>query len=426
MWYETLLDTLFFVIGAAHVILAPYTKVEESFNLHAVHDILMYGVGPGALGNYDHFTFPGVVPRSFIGSLVLAYASTPLLWSLGSFGLLRSKLQIQVAVRLVLSSLNALSLVFIRRAASKRFGSRTGTWFTLLSCSQFHVMFWMGRTLPNMFALFPVNIVIGLVLSTTKTTPHLTRRAIMILTATAVILRAELVGLVGPLALFALIRRRVSIGQLIIDGAVAGCLAIGATILVDSHFWHQAWMWPEFAGIWFNVYEGKSAEWGVSPRHAYFTSHLPKLLMASLPLSVVGAGVNSYVRQLMLVVLVFVGLLSQLGHKEWRFVVYVVPLVNVGAARGAAWILDRRPAWRMLRRLLALGLVGLIALNVCATAFLTYVSSANYPGGEAMTRLHEVIHKTQASIFIDDLAAQSGASLFTQECAPPYAFGLSP
>jgi alpha-1,6-mannosyltransferase len=43
------LDTLLFAVAWAHVLLAPYTKVEESFNLHAVHDVIMYGVGPLAI-----------------------------------------------------------------------------------------------------------------------------------------------------------------------------------------------------------------------------------------------------------------------------------------------------------------------------------------------------------------------------------------
>jgi hypothetical protein len=58
-------------------------------------------------------------------------------------------------VRLVLATLNAIGLCLLRRAVARRFGRPTGLFFTLITCSQFHIPFWMGRTLPNMFALFP-------------------------------------------------------------------------------------------------------------------------------------------------------------------------------------------------------------------------------------------------------------------------------
>ena len=58
-------------------------------------------------------------------------------------------------VRMVLASANAVGLIALRRGVSRRFGRPTGFMFVLLTITQFHLPFWMGRTLPNMFALLP-------------------------------------------------------------------------------------------------------------------------------------------------------------------------------------------------------------------------------------------------------------------------------
>ena len=109
------------------------------------------------------------------------------------------------------------------------------------------------------------------------------------------------------------------------------------TVSVDSYFWDE-WVWPELNSLYFNVYQGKSSEWGVSPFHTYFSTHLPKLLVSAAPLAALGFLSDSRIRTLLIPPVFFVLLISFLEHKEWRFVVYTIPLFNAAGARGLYWL----------------------------------------------------------------------------------------
>ena len=71
-----------------HLWVSPFTKVEESFNVQATHDILKNGVPSPFekypafkfMPQYDHMTFPGAVPRTFVGALILSGITQPILW----------------------------------------------------------------------------------------------------------------------------------------------------------------------------------------------------------------------------------------------------------------------------------------------------------------------------------------------------------
>ncbi|KAJ7270154.1 alpha-1,6-mannosyltransferase subunit [Mycena haematopus] len=420
------LDALILVTGWTHVLLAPYTKVEESFNLHAVHDVLMYGVSPSSLPNYDHFVFAGAVPRTFIGSVLLAWISKPAIYLASSLSLVHSKFELQIIVRLVLSSINAIGLCLIRHAVSRRFGRPTGLYYALITCSQFHVPFWMGRTLPNMFALFPVNLSAYLLIDRAPNTLRPSQRSVIVsitlLVFSAVVFRAEVAALAGALILQSIYSGHITFRRAFVVGAISSLVSIASTVSVDSYFWDEPYLWPEWHSIYFNVVEGKSADWGISPAHAYLTSHLPKLLLSALPLSLFATFSASPKRLLSLVFpsAVLVGAMSAIGHKEWRFVVYIVPMWNVIAARGMSAMVSHRKS-SLLGRVLFLGACGALLANLGLTVLLTAAGMRNYPGGEAMAILNSRAGGNgPVNAHIANLALQSGASLFTHVHAPPY------
>ncbi|KAI0034769.1 alpha-1,6-mannosyltransferase subunit [Vararia minispora EC-137] len=417
-------DLLILGVATTHVVLTPFAKVEESFNLHALHDILMYGIKPDALTSYDHFVFSGAVPRSFIGGLLVAATAMPFVRLANMANMLSSKLDLQIMLRLTLALCNAVSLCLLRRSVQRRFGRLTAVLFTLLTCTQFHLPFWMGRTIPNMFALLPANLAFWLLLGKERNAIRVpssqVSMALFLFTSAGVVLRAEVTGLLIPFALQCLAEGSIAFFDLIRTGIMSGLISIAATVAIDSYFWKEWPLWPEFTSLFFNVVEGRSAEWGVSPSYTYFTSYLPKLLLGALPLSVLGTFIDSRVRAFIIPALTYIVLISGIGHKEWRFIVYTVPLFNIAAARGARALLTMRKS-SLVGRLMFLAVLGVIGTNITYTSMATYSSMINYPGGDALVKFNDMYSsQSHVHVHISNLAAQTGASLFTQTHAPPY------
>lgn len=229
------MDWVVVCVALLHLIIAPYTKVEESFNLQACHDLLYKGVNleevrkdtytlllppyiqslchflclhflhrlihlphshPFLSRQYDHLEFPGVVPRTFVGPILvstIAYPAVAFIQLLGiskfvtqyigewkeerglpwtyysvlSFYLisfcigtadncsvrLSCNCPFTLTVRAVLALMVIVAWRQFRKQIEELLGPSVTVWFTLITASQFHFIYYLSRPLPNTFAL---------------------------------------------------------------------------------------------------------------------------------------------------------------------------------------------------------------------------------------------------------------------------------
>lgn len=119
--------------------------------------------------------------------------------------------------------------------------------------------------------------------------------------------------------------------------------------------------------------------------------------MTALPLAMFGIVLDKRLRQLALPSLCFIGLLSALGHKEWRFIIYVIPIFNVCAAKALAWLFGR-PKSSTGGKLCFAFAIGCIGLNMLATTGTMAASVENYPGGVALDRFNHIYADSQGGV----------------------------
>lgn len=390
-------------MAAIHLFACPYTKVEESFNIQAIHDLLYHGTN---LSEYDHLEFPGVVPRTFLGPILVAAVSYPFFMVITFLNL--NKFLIQYVARAALGTLVLLAFRKFRLGVEKQFGRVVAIWLVLISSTQFHLMFYVTRTLPNTFALMLALLAFHYWL----TQNH--RMLIFTTAAVVIIFRAELCILMGLILLKELISRRLSLLSLLCWGIPCGIFMLGLTITVDSLFWMRN-LWPEGEVLWFNLFLNKSSEWGTSPWGWYFYSVLPRALLFSIPFVPVGFLLDQKVKVLLFPALGFVFLYSFLPHKEMRFIIYTFPLLSVAAARTCAYLWNNRSkSWR---NVLSVHMICChLLLNLCMSVLFLNVSTQNYPGGIAFDRFHELVPKEEAvHVHVDTYCAQTGITRFLEK-----------
>lgn len=333
-------------------------------------------------------------------------------------------------VRLALLAVSQLHFFAFARNVAALYGVAAANLFLLFTAAQFHLQFYLSRTLPNFLALPIATIGLAQLLATdipTTDTKLQTRRlklGIALLVSAGIIARSEIAVLCGVIIIVDLIlspspkQYMLTIFPVAINSAI---LSTGATVAVDTQLW-SAPSFPELEALLFNVIGGHASEWGVEPWYYYLLS-LPKLLLNPIaPLLIystvvitcyTSTSIMDTIRQLryiLIVPMLYVLGFSLLSHKEWRFIVYIIPLLTTAGSISAAYILHHRKnslSYRLLHIILFLSVLGSLILSFS----MGVVSSTNYPGAMALDSLHTITNCSNARVYLDIPTRMTGATL---------------
>mmetsp|Transcript_4603 Transcript_4603/g.9859 ORF Transcript_4603/g.9859 Transcript_4603/m.9859 type:complete len:579 (-) Transcript_4603:86-1822(-) len=463
-WAETgfrVSAALLFASSLFDLIMCPHSKVEESFQLQATHDLYYYGIGPAVREQisgiwnteastalpYDHLQYPGVVPRTFAGPFIISSLCRVLLLPCSLLSVDVDPSSVQFLARFSLLLLNFLGWLRLASALDKMHAKELtlpleknniaitrGSWMLVITACQFHIPFYSSRMLPNTFVLAVVLQSYSYWMEN-----KIKISASLIVFGTAVF-RCDLLLLLGSLGLSWLVRRELTIPTALKIGVVTGMVSLLFTVPLDSLLWQRP-VWPEAEVFYFNTVLGKSKEWGLSPWHWYFTSALPKAMLLTLllvPLSVFritenivalerrwrqpiksinsknyrateAFWVDTQFLRFIIPVLGFVVLYSFLGHKEMRFIFPALPMLNMMAAVGMCKLTDicfpprlkDKVYFEALTAKIALG-CGLVSIGLTLLGSLIFVftSKMNYSGGDA---LHELSLHVQHIVWTNDV-----------------------
>ncbi|OWB68911.1 hypothetical protein B5S30_g4304 [[Candida] boidinii] len=400
---SVLINAGFIAMITFFLIISPYTKVEESFNIQAIYDLVTRDFEE--IDEFDHFTFPGVVKRSFIGSLLIS-TLTKLLSPIAKNKLFSfavsyenaeildiTKLNLQILSRFILGLFNGLALISLKNSvvnACNRRSRTIGFWYGLLQLSQFHFFYYSSRTLPNFIALPFVNFALS------KFIIGDLEICFAILSFTGIIFRIEILIFTGILFLVSIFQKQIKLINGLKYLIIGGLIGLASTFFIDSFFWGERTI-PELESFYYNVIEGKSSNWGTEPWYYYLTFYLPKLFLKNpvVLLTIVPGFFFDFVnfrvgtiKSISITSILFVLVMSLQPHKEWRFIIYAIPGLTLSSANTTVKIIGELRNVKFLQKFFKVTVFAVCLFNILLSLFMGYIFSFNYPGGEAINKLN--------------------------------------
>ncbi|XBW35390.1 hypothetical protein QEN19_000956 [Hanseniaspora menglaensis] len=456
--------TIFFAL--IHIYFSPFTKIEEAFNIDAIHDILKYGISD--ISSYEHLKHSTQFPTSFIGPLIIAGFLKPLI----KLGLVENSykgtgLAVQIAARCVIAIINILSIVFFKNCVQQKIlnslltdlsvhkknspieidseslvapSSSLSYWVDIFLMGQFHIMYYCSRSLPNFVIAFAlVNIAMGLMVL------NKTDISVLILAFSGLVFRIELavicIALVSSkiitevfftkeTTLKEVLTLKQGYGKLLKFFVLGAMIGGSTSYIVDSYFWDYKTI-PEIESFINKGLSLKTAAWAGEPIHAYFTKYL---LMFFLPPTVLVLNyyglqysynnIKTFL-QMELAALVYIGFMSFQSHKEWKTICYILPIFIIIGSNGCSFSLININYKDSFGILIPILISCSPLFSILVSALFSFISSLNYPGGVALQQFNNYIlennYKDQrVVVHMDTLACISGASLFGEINLPDY------
>ncbi|KAJ3762690.1 glycosyltransferase family 22 protein [Lentinula raphanica] len=302
---------------------------------------------------YGHLTWEWLSPQP-IRSIVYPAFNVPVYWilkqtSLDTYGKLGDSLIVN-SPRVLHGSLAALTDIWLCKLAYRTIGERYITTALFLSLTSFFHALSLSRSLSNSLetslttialAYYPWNdhsaVLNGLNYGITSRSDIRKMLSFAALACSVRITNAVIWIFLLPRMLWTIRLNANLVRSTLKDVAIIGCMTLTLILVLDTAYYGQVTFTP--SSFLYRNLSGVSLFYGDSPWHYYLSQAIPIMSTTSLPFVIDGIWTtichaeNTSLRTLLGLVSWTIGIYSLAGHKEWRFIHPLLPILHLFAAK---------------------------------------------------------------------------------------------